>query len=553
MKITSIPQIYRNINRWREILTVLSKYGLANWIGVLGPDFAKDLFKTHQGEAIARYRWEVRLRLAIQELGPTTIKLGQMLSTRPDLVGVRLAEELQNLQDSVAADPPLVVRRLIEQELGQPIDELFDEFEEQAMASGSIGQVHGARLKTGEPVVVKVRRADIARKVAVDTDILSGLAQMVERFPEFENYHPRAIAEEFQRTIRRELDFRRELRNMQQFSRDFAGDPTVHIPRPYPELSTAAVLTMERVEGIKLSDTAKLKAAGIDLEEVARRGAHLYLEMIFGNSFYHADPHPGNVLLMAGGVIGLLDFGMVGRLDERLQEDIEEMLFALASLDAQHLTSIIVRVGAVPAELDRAALGVDVADFISYYGNQSLDDFDLSGALREMIEIIRRYHISLPARITMLIKVLVSLEGTGRLLNPRFSLLDAMRPYRTTMFLRRLSPRRKIRKLRRLYAEIGHLIEVLPQGLMDIMEQVQSGKFDVHLEHRGLEPSVNRLVMGMLASALFLGSSMLLRTAVPPAPWGFSIPGATGCLVSLVLGYWLWRAISKSGRLVRRK
>ncbi len=553
MKITSIPQIYRNINRWREILTVLSKYGLANWISFLGPDFAKDLFKTHQGEAIARYRWEIRLRLAIQELGPTAIKLGQMLSTRPDLVGVSLAEELQNLQESVPADPPQVARKLIEQELGQPIDVLFDEFAEDAIASGSIGQVHVARLKTGEPVVLKVRHADIARKVAVDTDILSGLAQLVERFPEFENYRPRAIAEEFQRTIRRELDFRRELRNMQQFSRDFAGDPTVHIPRPYPELSTAAVLSMERVEGIKLSDTAGLKAAGIDLEEVARRGAHLYLEMIFGNNFYHADPHPGNVVLMAGGVIGLLDFGMVGRLDERLQEDIEEMVMAVASLDAQHLTSIIVRVGAVPTELDRAALSVDVADFISYYGNQSLEDFDLSGALREMIEIIRRYHISLPARITMLIKTLVSLEGTSRLLNPRFSLLDAIRPYRTKMFLRRLSPRRKIRKLRRFYAEIGHLVEVLPQGFMDIVGQVQSGKFDVHLDHRGLEPSVNRLVLGMLASALFLGSSVLLRTALPPAIGGVSLPGVAGCLVSILLGWRLWRAINKSGRLVRRK
>ena len=340
---------------------------------------------------------------------------------------------------------------------------------------------------------------------------------------------------------------------MQQFSRDFAGDATVHIPRGYPELSTAAVLSMERVEGIKLSDTAGLKAAGIDPEEVARRGVHLYLEMIFAHNFYHADPHPGNVVLMAGGVIGLLDFGMVGRLDERLQEDIEEMVMAVAGLDAQHLTSIIVRVGAVPAELDRAALSVDVADFISYYGNQSLEDFDLGGALREMIEIIRRYHISLPARITMLIKVLVSLEGTSRLLSPRFSLLDAMRPYRTQMLMRRLSPRRKIRKLRRFYAEMGHLIEVLPQGLMDIVQQVQNGKFDVHLEHRGLEPSVNRLVLGMLAIALFLGSSMLVATTVPPAIGRVSLPGAAGCLVSIALGWWLWRAINKSGRLVRRK
>jgi len=565
MRISSIPQLYRNVNRWGEILSVLSKYGLANWLGRLGPEFAKDLFKAPGGTAIARLGWETRIRLAAVELGPTFIKLGQMLSTRPDLVGVTLAEELRHLQANVFPDPPETVRQTIEVEHGRPVEELFSDFDDAALASASIGQVHCARLKTGEAAVVKVQHAGIEPKVAVDTEILNGLAQLAERMPEFENYRPRAIAEEFQRTIRRELDFTRERRNMEEFAKNFAGNPTIHVPRPYPELSTRKVLTMERIEGIKLSETERLKAAGLDLAAVARHGANAYMEMIFSHSFYHGDPHPGNVLLLDDNRIGLLDFGMVSRIDERLHEDIGEMLLALGSLDSVHLTSIIVRLGSIPPELDRAALSVDVADFVAHFAGQSLDDLDVSGALNELIELIRRYRVTLPARIAMLIKTLITLEGTGRLLNPHFSLLEVMKPYRRKILQRRLSPGRKIRKMRRFYAEIEHLIGILPQGIVDILEQVQSGKFDVHLDHRGLEPSVNRLVLGMLASALFLGSALMISQDVPPLVSDFpltgwipliqkvSVPGIIGVGFSIALGLRLWRAISKSGHLDRRK
>lgn len=565
MKLSSIPQIYRHVGRWGEILSVLSKYGLADWISRLGPDFAKDFLKAPGGTAIARHRWETRLRLAMSELGPTFIKLGQVLSTRPDLVGVDLADEFQHLQSDVAGDPPKKVRATIESELGRPVDEVFDAFDDRPMASASIGQVHRARLRTGEAVAVKVQHSDIERKVRVDLDILSGVALMSERIPEFHNYRPRAIVSEFRRVLQRELDFRREERHIDEFRRDFARDSTVHIPQPYPKLSTSRVLVMELVEGIKLSETERLVSAGFDLAEIARRGANLYLEMIFGKSFYHADPHPGNVLLMDGNVIGLLDFGMVGRIDERLHEDIEEMLLALSNQDAEHLTAIIMRVGAVPQEFDRAALSLDVADFIAHYGGQSLESFDLSGALNEMTEMIRRYHITLPARIAMLVKVLVTLEGTARLLSPQFSLLEVMRPYRKKMLLRRLSPGRRIRKMRRFFAQVEHMIEALPGGVSDILEQVQSGKFDVHLDHRGLEPSVNRLVLGMLASALFLGSALLLSRDVPPLiqdiplmRWipllqEVSLPGIVGIALSFAMGLRLWRAINKSGRLDRRQ
>ncbi len=560
MKISSIPQIYRHLNRWREILSVLSKYELAAWIGRLGPDFAKDLLKARGGMPIARHGWETRVRLAMAELGPTFIKLGQVLSTRPDLVGVAMAEELQHLQTDVPAEKPAVVRKTIEAELGRPVDELFLEFEETPLASASIGQVHRARLKSGVPVVVKVQHADLQKKIRVDLDILAGLAQLAERIPEFQNYRPGAIVAEFHRALHGELDFGREERNMQHFARDFRRDPTVHIPRTYPELCTGRVLTMELIEGLKLSEIAEGGSDGYDPDEVARRGADMYLEMIFTNGFFHADPHPGNLLLLKGNVIGLLDFGMVSRIDEQLQEDIGEMLVAVANRDPEHLTSILMRIGAVPAELDRAALCLDVTDFVAHYASQSLDRLDLSGALNEMTEMIRRYHIMLPARTAMLIKALVTLEGTARLISPKFSLIEVMAPYRKKILRRRFSPGRRLRKIRRLYSEVEHLISVLPRGLKEILEQVQSGKFDVHLDHRGLEPSVNRLVLGMLASALFLGSALLLSREVTPTfnvQWlgmkNISALGAAGCIISFALGLRLWKAINKSGRLDRRK
>ena len=300
IKISSIPQIYRNVKRWTEILSVLSKYGLADWISRLNIDFAKDQFKAKEGEAIARQPHETRLRLALTDLGPTFIKLGQLLSTRADLVGVELADELKKLQADVPADPFSSVRGTVESELVQPIEDVFAEFDEEPIASASIGQVHRARLKSGERVVVKVQHAGIEKVIRDDLEILAGVAQLAEHLPEFKPYRPVATVAEMSRTLRRELDFGREERNLYQFAGLLADNPAVRIPKPHTEICTARVLTMDMIEGVKLANTDELIAAGFDPEEVARRGAELYLEMIFKHGFFHADPHPGNIVLLPG-------------------------------------------------------------------------------------------------------------------------------------------------------------------------------------------------------------------------------------------------------------
>jgi ubiquinone biosynthesis protein len=319
---------------------------------------------------------------------------------------------------------------------------------------------------------------------------------------------------------------------------------------------------MEMIEGIKLSEIDQLAADDCDRDDIARCGADLYLEMIFADGFFHADPHPGNVMILPGNRIGLLDFGMVGRVDEPLREAIEDLLLAIVNQDAALLTSLIMRIGSAPSDLNRSALQNDLADYVAIYGNQPLDRFVLADALEEMIDMIFRYRIALPAQAAMILKVFITLEGTSQLLSPRFSLMQVIQRYQRKALLRRLSPARRLRKLRRVYAELEHLIESLPGRMMEILEQIHSGTFDVHLDHRGLEPSVNRLVLGMLASALFMGSALMLSQRVPPILFPVrtymglhevSVLGLSGCALSLLLGLRLLRAIGKSGHLDRRK
>ncbi len=564
--IRAASHLFRNVKRSWEIIAVLRKYGLADWLRRTNVELPKE--REGDGQVVVAHTREARIRLALTELGPTFIKLGQLLSTRPDLAGVALANELKQLQSATPADLPEQVRHTVETELGQTIEELYDEFDLIPIASASIGQVHKARLKTGERVVVKVQHANIENKVNEDLEVLGNLAQLAEQFEDFQPYRPKVNTAEMARTLRRELDFGREERNLHQFNILFQDDPTVCIPKAYTDLSTAKVLTMSMVDGLAIADTLALDAAGINREEVARRGAELYLQMIFVHGFFHADPHPGNILIMPGDVIGLIDFGMTGRIEERLREDIEEMLLAIVQHDVPMLTRIIKRIGQTPPNLDESALANDVADFVGNYSTQALDQFDLSGALLDMTEIIRRYRIMLSPQVAMLIKVLVTLEGTAKLLSPRFSLMEVMQPFQKKMLLRRLSPARQIRKIRRLWVEMEYLAEVVPQHITRIMEQIQAGKFDVHLDHRGLGPSVNRLVLGMLASALFLGSSWMLSNRVEPlippdVLFGYnlkwlheegwlpqlSVLGLTGCITSILVGLRLLWAIGKSGHL----
>jgi len=394
MRLSVLTRVEGNARRLGEIVSVLSRYGLADWLAGLNYEWLQGRFVSSNGEQLSKLTHEARIRLALTELGTTFIKLGQILSTRADLVGPELAEELGQLRSNTPPDPPEIVRGTILSELGKPVDVLFTEFDDQPLASASIGQVHRARLPSNQAVVVKVQHAGIEQKIIEDLNITAGLAELLQKHvPRLRPYQPVATVREFRRILLNELNFALERRNLEEFAKNFANNPGVHFPAVFPDLCSRRVLTMEMLQGISAENLEALHQAKVDMEELARRGANMYLEMIFRNGFYHADPHPGNLMLLPGGVVGVLDCGMVGRIDDRISEEIESLLLAVAQKDAREVADVVKRVGSLPPNLNHDALQADVAAFVDEYGCQTLQDNDLSGALNQIFEIIHHYKI----------------------------------------------------------------------------------------------------------------------------------------------------------------
>jgi ubiquinone biosynthesis protein len=559
MRISALPRYYRNLRRWQEIIVVLRRYGLADWLSRLRVDFIRDWIKDESGTPLASYSREARIRMALTDLGPTFIKLGQVLSLRPDLVGSELAKELQSLQTQVPPDSFRDVRQVVEGELKQPIGEVFAYFAEIPIASASIGQVHEATLLDGTEVVVKVQHVNIQAKVNEDLEVLQGLAVMADRIPELAAWQPKSLVEQLSRTLRRELSFSREISNLQVFHRVLHGSEKLRIPISYPLCSSARMLTMEMLEGKSIHSLALHDGHGpCERRDVAKRIATLYVDMIFVKGLYHADPHPGNILIQEDGTVGLLDFGMVGRIDDTLRQAIEEMLFAVYSQDSALLTSLIKRAGKIPPAIDEAMLSNDVADLIATYSSQPIESIDLAMALNDATDILHQHRITLPSQMGLLIKTLVTLQGTIRELSPGFSILEAVQPAVIQLRRGRFSPRRQLRRIRRLYVELEGLVERMPSQISSLMELIQEGRLDVHLSHRGLSPSINRLVLGLLTSSLLLGSSILMASKVPPllftegGPLGLqdlSIMGLGGFVISSLVAMRILLAINKSGHL----
>jgi ubiquinone biosynthesis protein len=550
MKIDPLARLERHAKRLGEIATVLGKYGLADWFGGFDYPWLKDRLRSFDGQRLSDVSTEARVRLALTDLGTAFIKLGQMMSTRGDVVGPALAAELSELQSNVPPDPENAARLTIEEDLGAPISVLFAAFEDAPLGSASVAEVHAATLKDGSHVVIKVLRKGIVEKVMTDLEIVQGLAELMENHsPTLRPYQPVAIVRQFRRTLLRELDFTYERRNLEEFASNFADDPTVHIPSVYRELSSKRVVTMERLFGISGTDQAALEASGQDLKEFAQRGANMYLEMVFRDALYHADPHPGNLMLLPDGVVGVLDCGMIGRIDEELREDVESLLFAIVEHDSAQVTEMVLRLGAVPPDCPRDRLRLDLDDFLSDYVGHSLQDIDVGQALSSLVEIIRRHHILLPPPLAMLLKTIILLEGTSRRFSPDVSIAELIRRYYPSIVRRRLSPRNILSKTRRAYRDWERLLGLLPRDLSDLMARVREGTLTVHLDHRHLDPVINRLVLGVLTAALFLGSSELWSRQAPPLLFDVSIFGALGYLMSVFLGWRLLRAIRKSGNI----
>ncbi len=548
MKFDALLRLERHAKRLTEITTILGKYGLSDWFGGLKFPWLADRLRSSDGQMLRDMNTAQRIRLALTELGTTFIKLGQMLSTRADLLGPELTDELAKLQSNVPADDPAIARNIIETELGGRIEALFAEFEDAPLAAASIAQVHAAVLPSGRQVVVKVRRKGVAAQAETDLEIVQGLAELLERHSAvLRPYQPVAIVRQFRKSLLREMDFAVERGNLERFAAHFEHDPHVHIPEVHPDWCSRQVLTMDRLEGVPGTDVIGLKNSGENLEAFARRGAGMYLDMVFRDGFYHADPHPGNLMLLPGGVVGVIDCGMVGRIDDRLLEDVEGLLFAVVERDAEEVVNQLTQIGAANVEVDRGRFIGEIDEFVADYVGRPLADVRIGEALGALFNIIRRYQIVLPPPLALLLRTLILLEGTSRIFHPGLSLVELMEPYYNRILRRRMSPLRLAKKARRMYRDWDRLLGNLPRDLKDLLERFRDGTLTVHLDHRHLDPIVNRLVIGVIAAALFLGSSELWSREAPPLLGGVSVFGSLGYAASLYIIWRLLRAIRKSG------
>lgn len=546
---TTVARTRQQARRLGEVVRVFTRYGFGGYVKEDAPGWMRRWFTEPDGRLVAEYPAGARLRMALTELGTTYIKLGQMLSTREDIVGHEIAVELSQLQADTPADPPEYVRARIEGELGAPIGELYDEFDFVPLGSASIGQVHAARLAGGEAVVVKVQHAGIEDIVLTDLQIMQQLADLAARYATDMPYDLRAIVDEFRRQLLRELDLRQEARNLDAFIHNFQDNPTVKFPAPTSTLSSQYVLTMERLEGFKVTDSERLDAEGVDRKELARQGANVFLEMIFRDGFFHADPHPGNFLVLEDHRIGLLDCGMVGRIDQRTREALEDLLLSFVMKDVDGIVDVILRICRVPRGFDRRAFTTDVDLFIAEFLSGSLAELDLSGMLQELVDIIHTYHIIAPANIIMLGKTLALLEGTGRLLDPDFDLWELAQPYYGQIVERRYAPDRLLRQITGAYRDWRRLIVSFPREAADLLQDIGQGELQFRMQIGGLDNVANRLIYGIVTAAIIVASALLWSANVAPRLFNVSVFGVLGTVLGVLLAARLLYAVHRSGGL----
>ena len=497
------------------------------------------------------------MRLAFEELGPTFIKFGQVLSSRPDLLPTEFVKELTKLQDSVPPFPFGDVKALIEAQFGRPLTEVFASFEEEPLAAASLAQVHRARAKAGDEVAVKVQRPGIEDMIETDIRILRGLAALCERhLPESRYYEPVRIVDEFARTTRREMDFVREGRNIDRFRKYFAGDETVYIPKTFWDLTAPKVLTMEYIHGIKISELEQLQAAAMDRKTIAINGANLILKEIFEFHFFHADPHPGNIFVLENNVIAPVDFGMIGILDEEIVRQLGIVFTAIVKKDVDMLVNVLLSIGLAPEPIDRNAFRLELGDFLERYYELPLKQLIIRIIINELMGIIRRYRLRFPPELVMMAKALVINQGVGTMLYPEFNIIEHARPYVQKLIMRRLDPARQLKEFSKLAGETAVFFKKLPSDLREILSKMRKDELGIRFEHRGLERligeldrSSNRLSFAVIIAALIIGSSLVFQTGAGPKLFGYPLLGLAGFLVASILGIWLLVGILRSGRL----
>jgi len=531
----------RDLPRYRQILTSLVRYGYQDVVAALHLEgIVRPIERVARGHDVPPQDRPRRLRLVCEDLGPTFVKLGQLLSTRPDLLPESYTNELAALRSDVRSFSFDQVEMILVEAYARPLAEIFVSVDPVPVASASISQVHRAVLRDGRTVALKVRRPDIAKVVQADLDIIKNLAQLVERhLPGLAVYRPSMLAREFERTIKRELDFSIERRTMQRCRLQFASDRTAHIPQVFDELSTTSVIGMEFIEGVSIDDLEGIRRMNVVPKDVAATGARILLKQIFEFGFFHAAPHPGNLRVLPRGVIAPLDYGMFGQLDGRTRERIADLLSGILLQDADRVIRALDALDIRGGRIDPRGFRRDVGEIVASYSELTLDTIDLGLLLRELIGVIRAHQLHIPPDLVLLIRSLVTIEGVGRHLDPHFDIAAHLYPFIRDLSIRRFRPDRILSQTVRTTEDLQRIATLLPDLLSQSLESIKQGELRVRFDLRGFERMVrqltrasNSLAVGIVISGLLVASSLVLRVG---PPWMAYAGIATG----LVLSLWL--------------
>lgn len=548
-------RLYR-LRRYRHIMAVLIKYGFEEVADALQSRirlrFGARVIPPRVPRSAEGHTRPERLRLVLEELGPTFIKLGQLLSTRPDLIPPEYTHELEHLQDQVKPEAPESIRAEVEGELNGPLDKIFQSFDPTPLAAGSIAQVHRAVTREGDVVAVKVRRPGIVQVIQAECEILEEMAPLLKMTLFKEGpIDPQQVVDELVETISKETDLANERQNLLRFQRDFASDPTVHIPRVYEKYCTGAVLTMEYIDGIRPSDCPTLLEQGLDCKVVARRGADFVLRQIFERGFFHTDPHPGNFFLLGGNVLAPIDFGQVARLSQQNRRLFHEMILAIVDNDPPRIVRALERRDMLEDRTDRAKLIAGADQIVDMYQCMPLKSIPFGMIVTRTFDLFRSNYVRLPAQFTLMLKTLATIESFARSLDADFSIIEALRRFARQSSLRDLEPKRVLRYLRRMAQDAADLMARLPDDLSIILSKLRQGNIQVHVQHEHLESliktldrSSNRISFALIIAALILASSTLV-----PREGTLQSLGIAGYVIAMIFGIWLIFSILRSGRL----
>lgn len=550
------------LRRYRHIMAVLMKYGLEEVADALrsrlAARFGEKTAPLYVKKAAEGHSRPARVRFALEELGPTFIKFGQLLSTRPDLLAPEYIHELERLQDQVKPDSFDRIRAEVERQLDGKLADIFETFDPTPLAAGSIAQVHRATIPGGRAVAVKVRRPGIVQVIHAECEVLEELAAILKAtIFDHETIDPHQMVKEFIEAVSKETDLANERRNQLRFAKSFADDPAIHIAPVCPDYCAPGVLTMDYIDGIKPVDPQSLTERGFDCRLVANRGANFVMRQIFEIGFFHADPHPGNFFLLSDNVLAPIDFGQVSSLSTQDRRLFKDILLAIVDNEAARVVRALGREEMLHEMTSVSQLTADMEQFLDTYRDLPLKNIPFGPLINQTFDLLRSNHVSPPPQFTLMLKSLVTIEAFARSLNPDFVIMEALRPYARRAALHDLEPKRLLRQARRAVEDAGDLASRLPDDINVILTKFRQGKFQVRVHHEHLEnlsktvdKGSNRISFALIIAALLVASSMLVpQQGTVLGLFSLQSMGIVGYIIAAIIGVWLIISMIRSGRL----